>query len=316
MNSSIKATAIVKMECPDFFQIYLNSSWVSVEDFCNYCVINKIDPDKKIEKLQFKYRDKEYSFDKYNLELKQTSQKFMNDIEKHDFLDDEWIFLYNPDFYRSAQFFKQLGYNISSAFYYANKSYNKIPETFNNLKTYAGCFLKRTFDFNTSIMWYNTCFDYILQAFCARFSLYSELTNEDTQTMSFSELVTLVDFEKINNLATNHSSDREFNVWIKNIRRCRQELSTLNNTTNILKHRGGLKLVHFDLAPLMKIESNGKCNLDYFKLEKLDIDKDFILILNAHNSIVKCYKTLLTKLYKDIVNSKNAWETKMQKYKK
>lgn len=299
--AELEAKTFIKMQCLDFLQIYLNSSWITIDVYCKYCIKNNKDPDKEIEKLKFKYKDKEYSFSDYNLDLKLTSQKFENDLEhNNDYLNDEFVFIYNPDFYRSIKFFKQLGYNISTACYYANKSYIKLPETFTRIKSYADCFLIRSFDFNTAIMWYNTCFDYILQAFCARFCLYNELTTEDTKKMNFKDLVKLVDFEAINSLAANHSSNREFNVWIKNIRKCRQDISNLNNTTNILKHRGGVKIKNFDLDPLMRIEKDAKCNLDYFNVQEIDIDENFQLLIDSHNSIVKCYKTLLKKLYKDI----------------
>jgi len=299
----------VKMKCLDFLKIKIDEQWLLLEEYWDYCKKHKFNAEEKILECKIKYLEKEYSWEEYNQNLKDTSKKFLPDTADNTYIKDNlFVFLYNKHYYRAIKFLEQVGFNISTACYYANKSYNKIPETLDRKTSYASCFFRRCSDFNTAIMWYNTCLDYLLQSVCARFNLYSELTVEDTSNMDFSELVKLCTFDNMAIASRNHKNDREFCVCRRALYICKQNLSKITNATNNLKHRGGLKLSNFELDCIMEIIVGEDKNTEFFKIEKIDIDKDFNLLVDAHNSIVNCYNLLLNKLTNEINIAKENFE--------
>ena len=288
---------ISQMTCASFLKLKFNNKFLFIED------INILENEwlNFISQCTIIYKGKKISFEEYNEDLKLTNEKFQADLIDNYYIKNcDEVFKKHKKYYRVLKLFDSISNNISYAKYYADLSYQKLPDSiFDSIKTYAKIYFIRGMHFFTSIMWYGTCRDYLLQIFCAKFDLYSELTDKNTEEMEFKELAKLCNLTKIRQLNDKHRKDKDFYLWFKKIDECAKCLDDkLINLNNNLKHRGGCNLKNFNGNYC--INDNNETNLEYFNIPDVDIDEEYDLLIKSHNSIVECYNYFLNSINSEL----------------
>lgn len=277
---------ISQHKCVDFLKFKFNNKIVPIDKL-------DISSDNSfrsfIEQALIIYKEKEFTFEEYKTDLNLTRQKFASDLIDNTYIKycDEFIST-NIEYYIILKFFEAISSNITFAKYYADKSYEKLPERFIKNEIYDFTYFYRAMDFLTSIIWYSTGRDYLLQIFCAKFNLYSELTKDDTTNMNLNELAVLCKFNKVQKIKDNYLLNKDFCDWYNKLYQCQQNMNKLNTISNNLKHNGGYNIENF----------NGSYNKIDFP--NIDIDEEYNILIDAHNNIVECYNYFLSKINEEL----------------
>lgn len=304
----------MRAKCLEIFKIKYKDKEYGCYEFSQYCKKHKLIPNEEIKKSNLIYGGVEMPYDDYQRDLKITSKKFKPDrVNTKYMLMPDFVFLYDTDLYVCLCFLNTLCTNISAGYHYALLSYDKIPFELYGIKGYASCFFRRSLDFSTSILWYNTIVDYFLQIFCTKFDLYKKITKRDISSMTFEEISTICTYNKIKDVMDKTIKSKENKnmfLWWSKITKCLNNLSWIRKRANSLKHKSGVSINNLDFK-FMEIHKGSKKMSEAYTSLPIDIDKDFIQLINAHNEIVKLYSYITKKINDDIEIKKLEWEQKV-----
>lgn len=160
-------TAKTTPECDDFLKIIHNSTTYSFNDFTIMCKDKKISIDECIPECSFVYRDKHLTYHELCNSINVFANKlpFLLHYQNIVFPIEHKIYLWNKDYYTAGKVIEKVENCLQNARYYLLKSFDIFTTNFeiNWDAGYQAQFGVRTINFSTSIIWYNNCFDYILQ---------------------------------------------------------------------------------------------------------------------------------------------------------
>lgn len=150
----------------------------------------------------------------------------------------------------------------------------------------------RATNFSTAIVWYNNCFDYILQIVFQAFELFKQ-DRRYKEDMSFEEKLSLCTFRVFRDIHNEYPDNVEYNHLWDILNRCHVATSQLNDWANYAKHKGGIGYV--GLKPDSPFEiyvgvpgESMESRTSEFESIKLDMDDSVSTLVEAHKAICVC----------------------------
>lgn len=288
-------------ECCNFLKISYGGNTYNMEDFAAYCSNFSLNINSITEKCEFIYRDVRLTYE----QLCQRARDFPHDLpfschysETLHSLSTE-LFSYNNDYYIASVVVGKLENCLQIGRYYLIKSHSIFQSNAELpwLNGYQAHYAARTFNFATAIMWYNNCFDYILQIPYFFYGLY-RLSDSYNKTVKYSALSKGCDYRTLSDIYGNNKTITGFRELWKIITKCSNALRTVNKWANYIKHKGGVQFSHLNppnlLFTIVKHDDGNVTAMgEDFDVSELDMDASYQELVNAHKSIVLCINHLM-----------------------
>lgn len=292
--------------CSELLHIVYNGEKYHVIDFILFCHQNGLDFDKEIENCDFDYRNQNFSFKEYQEDLIENSQKFLADSNSEYLFSPERLVGLNSKIFIAMSFLSNLSEKITIANHYSLQSYFKISDELHGTSSYRGFYFQRYCDFCSAVMWYNSCFDTLLQIFCVKFSLYKDLglnarpkITKQFYWKNIKEYYQLCDYRKVKNIVST-KKNKELLKWWSKIEECRTTLEWIRINTNSLKHKTGIFESELNFGDITNFILKFTKKADLYEQCEIDIDDDYYRLIEAHNSIVEVYSFMICFYKKEI----------------
>lgn len=288
-------------ECADFLKLVFENKEYSLDEFSAAFKKNNFDLERLLPHCDIIYRGNRISYNDYVADLRnELSQlgfftRYRDEIAPIEFS----LSIGDYDYYKAAKFTGKAENCISTARYYYYQSLNILDYDCRvNWKSgYNGIYALRAMNFETAIVWYNNCFDYIIQIAFLAFGLYRGLKKYSADS-SFEDILKLCTYNSLKTLHENNPDNEGLSMLWDIIETCRIERQDLNDWANYSKHKGGLGFIglkpEFPVQVYMA-EPGGKPQrrTSEFDTVTLDIDECKESVIVAHNALIKCLNDLM-----------------------
>lgn len=298
-NSKIESVNYLKLK-------YLNNIY-SIEEFLKEFP-NKYEYDTILENCFILYRGKETSYSEFWNEMLsiykslEFSEVYINEILEN----ENTIIINNFNLYRGGRFVHKAEKCIEIARYYLMLSAQYFP-TVNNYNWqygYSPYFYERSNHLLTSIIWYNNCFDYILQIIYLSQKLYSN-NNKIGPKSRIETIIKSCDYKVVMKELKRETTNLKYQQLIKVLEVISVSRVEIKELANSIKHRGGLNVNGLEPKKMYKIDlldDNGEVTFSSRELEEvkeLNIDIDAILpkLYEEHNRYVKAIREIVNIIY-------------------
>lgn len=299
MNITFESKTHAK--CADFLKLLFEGREYTLDEFSAAFKKKNFDLEQLLPQCEIIYRSHKMSYNEYVVELRnELAQlgKFTRYREEIAPIEVS-LSIGDYDYYKAAKFVGKAESCISTARYYYYQSANILDYDCRvNWKAgYNGIYALRTMNFETAIVWYNNCFDYIIQIAFLAFGLYKGIKKYSSD-LPFEEVLKLCTYNSLKTLHENKPDNEGLSQLWDIIETCRADRQDLNDWANYAKHKGGLGYV--GLKPESPVlvymaEPGGKpeCRTSEFDTITLDIDECKENVIAAHNALIKCLNDLL-----------------------
>ena len=164
-------------ECAGFLKLLFNGREYTLDEFSAAYKKSNFDLEQLLPQCEIIYRDRKISYDQYITDLRgEVAQLRLFTRYREEIAPIELsLSIGDYDYYKAAKFVGKAESCISTARYYYYQSTNILDYDCRvNWKAgYNGIYALRTMNFETAIVWYNNCFDYIIQIAFLAFGLYN-----------------------------------------------------------------------------------------------------------------------------------------------
>ena len=299
MNFSLKIKSYAL--CRDFLKLIYNGEEYTLPEFSKKYKDGIFSLEKMLPQCEIEYRSKRMTFDEYKNNIASLASQLGFYTRHHDeIMPHEIGFAANdPDYYKAAKFLEKAENCIQTARYYFINSADILEyDCCINWKAgYEGIYHIRTMNFSTAIIWYNNCFDYIIQIAFLAFGLYKNMKklNDDS---SLEEILKQCTYNNLKMICEKKKDEEGFSILWDIIERCRNDRQTLNDWANYSKHKGGLGF--YGLNPEMPLKlyvategEDCESRLSDFEPCKIDIDSSIDIVVQAHNALIRCLDELI-----------------------
>lgn len=213
---------------------------------------------------------------------------------------EQFIMIGNLDYYRSAKFLKKTEECLQTARYYLISSKKYLVENSSIFWSngYAAQYLIRSFNLTTSIIWYNSCFDYVLQIIFFAFELYKRISGYNS-SWDIDRILKKCTYSTIESIYSKHKDINNFSLLWGILQECRGKLKDVNSWANYIKHRGGIEIIGLEAeAPYNTIVSDSAGHImsksnDQLTLE-IDLDLTIVQLCETHKAIFTCLDELVS----------------------
>lgn len=298
-NSKIESVNYLKLK-------YLNNIY-SIEEFLKEFP-NKYEYDTILENCFILYRGKETSYSEFWNEMLsiykslEFSEVYINEILQN----ENTIIINNFNLYRGGRFVHKAEKCIEIARYYLMLSAQYFPTVncYNWQYGYSPYFYERSNHLLTSIIWYNNCFDYILQIIYLSQKLYSN-NNKIGPKSKIETIIKSCDYKVVMKELKKETTNLKYQQLIKVLEVIFVSRVEIRELANSIKHRGGLNVNGLEPKKMYKIDlldDNGEVTYSSRELEEvkeLNIDIDAILpkLYEEHNRYVKAIREIVNIIY-------------------
>jgi len=297
----IKFTSKTTPECQKYLHIIYDSNQYSLEDFAKKYKISDFSLDKKLKDAIIQYRGKKMTYEELGKAIYDFSEelKFVDRYIKEIYPLEHLMLVSNRDYYKASKYVNKTERCLQTARYYLLNGYNLLTSDFEcNWSTgYGAQFLLRTMDFTTAVVWYNTCFDYILQIVYFAFGIYKKTDGYTDQT-SHEDLLKKCTYNSMGEIYSKYKTVPNYEALWKIITKCYNALSEINTWANYIKHKGGISFTGLN-APdpfhTKVTDLNGKVIAESTDFESIEIDLDNSLniLKDAHIALYDCINSLI-----------------------
>ena len=247
------------------------------------------------------YRGKKLSFEDYKKQIHELSDtlKFSKLYSTSIISIEPCLAICNYDFYKAAKFLEKAEICLQTARFYLMKSANileydvVLPWRYG----YQPIFDIRATNFTTAVIWYNNCFDYILQIAFLAFELYKKMPKYQ-DTMDFEDILKLCTYKNIRYLHNNNSNNTALNELWQMLDECHTKILDVNIWANYAKHKGGIGFI--GLKPnspykiyIAKPGEQPESRTDDFEPIKLDLDDSIKKMVDIHEALLSCISKLV-----------------------
>jgi hypothetical protein len=233
--------------------------------------------------------------------------EFVDRYTKEIYPIEHLILMSNSDYFKAAKYINKTEKCLQTARYYLLNSFNIITTDFecNWSAGYGPQFLLRTMDFTTSVVWYNSCFNYILQVVYFAFGIYKK-TDDYTDQTSHEVLLKKCTYNTMGEICSQYKTVPNYKTLWKIISKCYNALSKINLWANYIKHKGGISFKGLNAPDPFQIkmtDSEGKIIAESSDFESIEIDLDGSLneLKDVHKSLFACINDLI-----DFIDFKSA----------
>lgn len=298
MNIRFKAKTVP--DCVNYLKIKYEDSVYTLEEFSEKYKKTHFDIDILLQHCSIVYRNNEESFAEYCENRKNFAERlrFYDRCYREILPLDPGLQISNYEFYQAEKFLEKAEECLQTARYYLLKSQELFDYDCNiHWKTgYGPMFNIRCMNFKTAVVWYNNCFDYILQIPFLAFQLYKGLRGYKDD-MTFDELLKMCTFSAFKKLhEENEDNDNLTELW-NIVSKCRTAISDITDWANFSKHKGGLGFI--GLKPespfqiYIKKEGSIQKRTNEFECIKLDLDQAIEKTVSIHNALYDCLDELV-----------------------
>lgn len=306
---NINFTSKTTPECHNYLHIIYDNYQYSLKDFAKKYKISDFSLDEKLKETIIQYRGKKMTYEELGKVKFDFSEelKFADRYTKEIYPIEHSLLISNRDYYKASKYINKTEKCLQTARYYLMKSYNLITTDFDcNWSTgYGPQFLLRTMNFTTAVVWYNSCFDYILQIVYFAFGIYKKTDGYTDQT-SYEDLLKKCTYYSMGEIYSQYKTVPNYKALWKIITKCYNAMFEINSWANYIKHKGGISFTGLNApAPfLMRMtDSNGNViaeSSDFESIE-IDLDKSLNVLKDAHLALHNCINNLI-----DFIDFKSA----------
>lgn len=305
-NKNIEFQQIHRIECEDYFKLVYEGKSYRLDEF-RKAFNDKEDIDKMLSLCDIDYRGRIQHYYDYWNELKDRvlslslSNIYLTEIIKN----EHKIMLSNFDLYRGGKFIYKTERCLESARYYLAQSSQLV--TSNNILGWNGGyyiqFWSRSLNLMTAILWYNNCFDYILQIIFLSQGMYRSMKRLGPK----SKIETILKYCTLNTVLSHLdkiNTTKSLELWkiVSDLSQQHEEMKELANT---IKHRGGIVVKGLDIETKYRIKIQNEASDETFnsrELEeietiKIDIDDTISKLFVENENFVTTLKKVVEKIY-------------------
>jgi len=289
-------------ECENFLKLAYNGEEYSLAEFSSTYKTKNFDIEKLLPECELLYRGQRKSFDDYASERRSLAESLEFFTGYHDEVMPIEINLAisNSEYYQAAKFLEKAETCLQTARYYFLQSEDILEYDccVNWRAGYLAIYGIRTMNFSTAIIWYNNCFDYIVQIAFLAFGLYKNI-KKYSESLSFEEVLKLCTYNSLKVLHENNPDNEGLSTLWDIIETCRVARQDLNDWANYSKHKGGLGFIGLKPEPPIHVfvgtpDGGYESRTSEFEAITLDIDQSAEKVISSHMALSKCLRELMT----------------------
>lgn len=297
----ISVTSKTTPECLEYLKLIYDDNDYSLEDFSKKYKTTDFSLDEKLKKSVIKYRGREMSYDEICKDINDFCMKlkFIKRYEEEIYPLEHYLLIGNRDYYKASKYVKKTEECLQTARLYLKKSYELLTTDFECGWDSGYCpqFLLRTLNFKTAVVWYNSCFDYVLQIVYFAFGIYKKIDRYTDQT-SHEVLLKNCNYYNMGEIYSQYKSVPNYKELWKIITKCYNALSKINLWANYIKHKGGISfegLYPPDPFHIKMTDSDGNIIAETTDFESIEIELDSSLseLQNTHEALYDCVNDLI-----------------------
>ncbi|MDY4578719.1 MAG: hypothetical protein SO471_12375 [Anaerobutyricum hallii] len=287
-------------ECINYFKIQYENEVYTIEEFSKKYKQEEFDIDLLLPQCSFLYRGNKYTYKEYctNRDNFDKSLRFYERWEKEILPLEIDLQIGNYEYYQASKFLENAEECLQTARYYLQQSEEIFEYDCNiNWKAgYAAIFNIRCMNFKTAVIWYNNCYDYILQIPFLAFHLYKGMQGYKPE-MQLEDVLKMCTFKVFRNLHEKNLQDDNITELWNILNDCRKNISDITNWANYSKHKGGLGFLGLKPESPFQIyvrkENKVQKRTDEFECIKLDLDEAIKKVAFAHEALYDCLDKLV-----------------------
>jgi tetratricopeptide (TPR) repeat protein len=288
-------------DCQDYLHVIYDNTEFTLMDFARKYKTEDFSLDEKLKESTILYRNKKMTYEElcsetcdFSEELKLV-ERYIEEIYPIEHL----LLISNMDYYKAAKFLNKTEKCLQTARYYLMNSKTLIKTDFdaNWSFGYGPQFLLRTIDFTTAVVWYNSCFDYILQIVYFSFGIYKKTVGYSDQT-PHDELLKNCTYKFMRDTYRQYKKDPNYRAIWKIISKCYSALSEVNSWANYIKHKGGISFHGLNppdpfTTMISDLQGNVLAESLDFESIKIDMDNSLSLLKDAHMALYNCINEVI-----------------------
>lgn len=288
-------------ECINYLLLEYQGVKYTLDEFSKKFRTREFELERLFPECKIIYRDKIFSIDEYKksrLELSNQLdmfQRYREDI----FPIEIHLAISNYSYYKAAKFLEKAENCLQTARLYFLESANIIEYDCNIPWKYGyqPIYDIRAMNFTTAIVWYNNCFDYILQIAFLAFELFEKMRRYRKE-MTFEETLSLCTFKSFRDIHDSYLEDEEFNKLWNLLNTCHDSISDINTWANYAKHKGGIGYIGLKPESPFQVYTRTpdgvtESRTDEFESVKLDMDASETIVVKAHKALNICMTELV-----------------------
>lgn len=288
-------------ECAGFMKLIYEGSEYTLEEFSMAFKRENFDLEKLLPQCVILYRGQRKTFSEYVNERRTLGEYLVFFRRYHEEVHpiEPSLAIGAFDYYRAAKFLEKAADCLQTARYYFFESTDilKYDCCVNWRAGYQAIYDLRTKDFQTAIIWYNNCFDYIVQVAFLAFELYRGIRRYD-DSLSLEEVLKMCTYNALKTLHDNQLENKGLDELWNIIEKCRTARQELNDWANYSKHKGGLGFVGLNPESPIQIfvgtpDGGFEPRISEFEMIKLDMDECVEKVIEAHNALITCLNDLM-----------------------
>lgn len=299
MSFSLESKTVA--DCISYMKIIYKNNHYTLDEFSKQFKNGEFQLEPLLNECTLLYREKELSFDDYRKQIRELSDilKFSKLYSTSIISIEPYLAICNYDFYKAAKFLEKAESCLQTARFYLIKSANileydaVLPWKYG----YQPIFDIRATNFTTAVIWYNNCFDYILQIASLAFELYKKMPKYQ-DTMTFEDVLKSCTYKNIRNIHNNNPNNTALNELWQIVDECHTAISDVNNWANYAKHKGGIGIIGLKPGSPYKIYigkpgEEPESRTDEFEPIKLDLDDSIQKMRGIHEALLSCISKLV-----------------------
>lgn len=288
-------------DCISYLLLEYGGKQYSLDEFSATFKKAEFQIDGLLPKCKIVYKGKAISFEEYKASRIRLSdqltvfQKYSSDV----FPIEVYLAICNYDYYKAAKFLEKAENCLQTARYYLMQGADIIEYDCNIPWKYGyqPIYDIRATNFTTAIVWYNNCFDYILQIVFLAFELFKKVRRYRAD-MSFEEKLSMCTFKVFRDLHREYPDNEEFTQLWDILKRCHNAISELNEWANYAKHKGGIGYVGLKPDSPFQVyigttDGSMESRTSEFESIKLDMDESVSVLVEAHKALVSCLEEIV-----------------------
>lgn len=304
---NLEFSSTSRIESQSFLKLKYIDKLYSLEDF-NREYPDIHDYDNILKNCSILYRGREIKYHDFWYEIAsdlnklQDSQIYVNEILKN----ENNTIIKDFDLYRGGRFVHKAERCIEIALYYLMLSAQYFPTAYNHnwSKGYYFYFYQRANNLLTSIIWYNNCFDYIVQIVFLSQKLYCNINGLGPKS-KIDTIIKKCQIKSVLNELDKESNNLKYQNLKNVLEKMQKSHEIVKELANAIKHRGGLVVNGLEPKRMYKIDlldDNGNVihsskELDEVKELNIDIDKVLSLLYDDHNMLINALREIVDIIY-------------------
>lgn len=293
--------SITTPDCISYLLLEYDRKKYSLDEFSAAFKKGEFQLESILSECTLIYRGKNISFEEYSASRRKLSdqltvfQKYSNEV----FPIEMYLAICNYNYYKAAKFLEKTEKCLQTARYYLMQGADIIEYDCNVPWKYGyqPIYDIRTINFTTAIVWYNNCFDYVLQIVFLAFELFKKVRNYKDD-MNFEEILRLCTFKVFRELHKDYLDNVAFTHLWDILDRCHRAITDVNDWANYAKHKGGIGYIGLNPESPVQIyigqpDGSTESRTSEFEAIRLDMDESVSTLVAVHRALCSCLEEIV-----------------------